>query len=182
VRALDPGDDLDDRSLGRRSAARKIQASPLVGSQVAEAQHADRDARCERAEPSRARHFDPRRCHPADLVRENAPVECGQPHASGPPARQEDGGREHEGAALANSERGRSEQRCDERDSKSTHLLRERRGETHAERGGQEMWSGDPAEDAQRSTSFLSSARRAGPIPGTASSSSTDEKAPCSFR
>jgi hypothetical protein len=93
ARALDLGDDLDYRALGRRPAPREIQASPLVGSQLAEAQHANRDPNGERPEAGRTRHLEPRPRRPAHLFRENAAVEGRQPEAPGPPACQEDGSR-----------------------------------------------------------------------------------------
>jgi hypothetical protein len=69
---------------------REIQASPLVGRQLAETQHADRDSYGERAETGRTRHLEPRPRHAAHLFHENAAVQRGQTQAPGPPACQED--------------------------------------------------------------------------------------------
>src|SRR6266508_5066212 len=90
ARALDLGDDLDYRALRRRPPPREIQASPLVGSQLAEPQHADGDSYGERAEAGRTCHLDPRPRHPAHLFRENAAIEGRQPQAPSPPACQDD--------------------------------------------------------------------------------------------
>lgn len=144
-RALDLDDDLDDRALGRRPAPWEIQASPLVGSQLAEAQHADRDSRGERAEAGRTRHLEPRGRHPAHLLRENAAVEGGEPQAPGPPACQEDGRRQHDGPALTDSERCRGKRSGKHSGSDSTRLLHEGCGQPRAEGGGEEVWGGEPA-------------------------------------
>jgi hypothetical protein len=122
--------------LGRRPAPGEIQASPLVESQLAKAQHADRDSHGERAEAGRTRHLEPRPRHAAHLFHENAAVQRSQTQAPGPPGCQEDRRRKDDGPTLTNSERCRGEQRRQQRNSDSTHLLRKRCGQSRADGGG----------------------------------------------
>ena len=121
-----------------------------------------------------ARHDDPRARSRPGLRCKRAAVERVEAHASPPPANERQRERNEE-TALEGNGRGSAEQHRRPRPS------RIRACETQTQRTDERVRR-VAAEERHGATSPLSCSRRAGPMPGTASSSSTDEKPPCCCR
>jgi hypothetical protein len=186
TRARDRCDDLEQRALRRRPLGGQVEASPLSEVDVPEAKDAHRNSRCELAPPRRARHLQACERGAAHLGGERAPVELCQPDSAPPPAgggdRQGEGERAvppkpNSACPESSGERGEAEMRDSYRKSES---------EPGAEGSGDDVGGRDPSrrhanarrEPTHSPTRGRSCSMRAGPIPGTASSSLTDEKAP----
>ena len=129
----------------------------------APAQHEHAHTHAEAPDARRLLRLDERSLGGADARKENAAVERVQPAAPPPPARNREGARRARARKRRNGGHGREP--------------RDVRGrEPEAERG--HMGSGPD----QGITSPFSWASFEGPIPGTASSSSTLRKGPCAWR
>ena len=178
--------DLDDRaqegSLRRRASCREVEPRPLARSLATEAQHAHGHADLERASPARTGHLEQARGRPG---RSPTEARCGRARRGGrcpttsrrrgaqPPGLR--GGRD---ALRVRRRRARPPPR--ERVTTmpaQRESFRDRRTERR-----QEGEAPGSASQPHRSTRSRSSSSVAGPIPGTASSSSTDPNAPCSDR
>ena len=177
-------EDLEPGALRRRPSERQLEKHRLVDPQPPEPRDAGREAKLEAPSSGRPGDGDEARLRPPDAVREDAPVEVGGP-AAPPPDSCEDGGCDDEelrAFALDEGRAGRGEGRRDgESRPRAAH---DQRG-CEAERRGGGNALGDerrPRRDAQGATRSRSWSRRAGPIPGTASSSSTELNAPCFWR
>jgi hypothetical protein len=138
--------------------------------------------RCEQAVTRRARHLEAGIADAADLVVQDAAVECCQPHTPEPPACRHHRKSEDQRSMVAREQRDSGKHCCRDREREPGLSSRERDGEAQAESTEKQMRRGHARGGFHRSTSFFSSARRVGPMPGTESSSSTDENAPCSSR
>ena len=180
-----PGDarhDLEHRPLRRGAAKRELEPRRLGGREIAESQDPNGDAKGELGAPRGARHLDPRERRAADLVDEHAPVERVQPGAPPPPAGREDGGDERRRPQAWEGERGEQERARADDHRDARRAGQERSRQARAERERDQMWRRDRLERSHSWTSGFSCSRRAGPIPGTASSSSIDENAPFAAR
>ena len=109
-------------------------------------------------------------------------IERVEAEAAPPPAGKQEGGGEDDRAAAPLGERRRSERDRDDSDDGGRHANGQRSGQPGAQPGGEQMRRGHPRQELHRSTRSRSSASRAGPMPGTASSSSTEPKAPWAVR
>ena len=175
-------DDVDDRSLRRGALWRKVEARTLVDVKAAEAAYTHRDSNRELAPPRRSRDLRSHECRLPDVVRENACVQDLEPHAPPPPAGRTERDGERECAPLPDAgrderdgARGGRENRC--RDPKGKPAA-----QADTEGGGGEVRSWNPVAAPHRSTRGFNCSSRDGPMPGTASSSSTDENAPFAAR
>jgi hypothetical protein len=181
ARALDADDALDDCALRRRPAAGQIQAGGLARLDLPEAKYPDRNSDGERSAAGGPGDLEPGHCDPADLVSKNASVERLQADTSIPPSGEEKR-RAESGRAPVAKQQGQRRENDGAGDKRTRRADDQRECKADAERAGENVRRWEVRRPAHRSTTFLSSARRAGPIPGTASSSSTDLKAPCSLR
>ena len=175
---------LEAGALRRRPATRKLEQHGLVDPQAAEARDAGREAKLEPASAWRAGHGHQARLCPADSSREHASVEDGEPYAS-PPRAGEDGRAGDEEAGTVGPDEGGAGggEPCSARDSRPGGAEDERRYETEDDGRGDTLRDDRRRRgDGHGATRSRSSSRRAGPIPGTASSSSTEVKAPCFWR
>jgi hypothetical protein len=117
-----------------------------------------------------------------DLIGQHAAVDRCQAQAAKPPAGEQDGDRQEKRASPMHKEGGNADGGGQHRERTGPFAGADGETESETERGDNEMRRGEPLERIHSSTSSFSSASRVGPIPGTASSSSTEEKAPCSLR
>jgi hypothetical protein len=176
------GDELDHGALRGSAADRKLEPRRLLHDQPVEANDLNGNTKRERARPRWARHLHACECSTADVRDEDRAVQVGEPEASPPAAGDEQGRGEERCPLLARAERNSGEEESDEHRQETGEAKHQRGGQARAEGAGEQVWRRDPNRGVQSSTSGFRSARRAGPIPGTASSSSTDWNAPCSAR
>ena len=162
------------------SAERKLELRGLVEREQPEAPDANGHLQVEAASSRRRGHDDPRPLGPADLGTQGAVVEPVEAGASPPPAGQrQQAGDRADGPPRACAEHDRQGGgEGDER--RQADQIRER--DPEAERGEQRVWRRTERGWIHGATRSLSWSSRAGPIPGTASSSSTDVKVPCFWR
>lgn len=185
-------DDLEDRPLGRGALGRQVETCALAELDGAEAQNAYRHARRELAPAGGPGDLDSRGRRAAHLGLEQARVECLQAGASPPEAGErerraeeryapasrgeaeqgEGGGGKDEDAAALPDDKGQRQSDAQRRDQQVR-----RREPLHAADRPPHHWRA-----AHRSTSGRSCSSLAGPMPGTASSSSTERKAPLASR
>ena len=171
---------LEDAALRGRSAERQLQLSRFVEREQAEPSDAHRHLQVEPTPTRRCRHDNECCLGASDLQAQGTVIETVEADTPPTPARQrQQAGDRPDGPPGA---RGQADRDCAcERDEhRQADEIRQR--DPEAERGEQrvrrrEEWSRDHG--ATRSLSWSS---RAGPIPGTASSSSTEVNAPCFCR
>jgi hypothetical protein len=180
---LDDRERLQAGALGRSPARGEPEEDALADGRAAEPLHRPEGAQVERAPAGRARDDDDRAAGAPVLGGEQAAVEGVEPGASEPEAGEREGRRRQGQTGTGRGgDRGRRQ-----RDRRDGHEDRrgpehERGCEARAERGGEDvMWIA-----GERGRHGTARSRRAstrfGPIPGTASSSSTDRNAPCFSR
>ena len=171
TRPLDHCEHVEHGALGRRAAWRQLEPNRLADPRTGETRN---NTRCALLEATRARlagDDDNGATRLADPAREHAPVEFVQPHAPQPPAGEQERQRKGERPRQRHHEERKNE---DGHDPDTREI---RQHEAAAERGGEDLW---PA--GHGATSPRKFSRRAGPMPDTASSSSTEPKPPCFCR
>ena len=181
---LDLDDGLDHGALRRRPAARKLEQHGLAERRPIEPPDLRGNADLEPRAPGRAGHDAAHAGGLADLRGEHAAVERVETHASPPqPGEQQERARGTRSApARARRRGGRDREHGHERDQRSPTRTRFASGEA-ARRASRRAGAGEQrSERAHGAATSRSCSRRAGPIPGTASSSSTEVNAPCSSR
>ena len=170
---------VQDRSLRRRTAWRQTEQHRLVRPQLAETQHAPFGADVEATAARRRRHDDADTFGGPDARRERTAVQRLEPGPTPPPADEQKS--EHNAPQAPLAECGRDKRRCGKHEQQRTAAHRVRERKTHADSEGDRV-RGTVCECGHGATSSFSCSSRAGPIPGTASSSSTDPNAPCCCR
>jgi hypothetical protein len=179
ARLIDGDDRRHDRALGRGTAGWELQQRRLVNRPSAEAHDDDRHAHVVAAMSRGRSHLEPCPLRCTDLRRQHAPVQGSEPDTAPPPARQRERDGEGDDPPLAGDEgRGRDERDGAERERRRSQPGGVRRCNADAERTRERV----RRPHRHGATRSRSSARRFGPIPGIASSSSTLENAPCSVR
>ena len=193
-RESDDGGRHDQRALGWRPLRREFEPGRLVDSQAVDAEHAHRDVKAVPAAARRTDHHQAHGCARAGTGRESAPIEQLEPVASPPPAGEEQSPDERRRPPRSGYDREHGEHERADRGRSTRRRGGERGREPKAHRAGEQVRGRNPLEHGRRnpaagrtdsthrSTRGLRSCRRAGPIPGTASSSSTEWKAPCCRR
>src|SRR5581483_11248063 len=166
ARLLDERERLEDRALGRGAPERELELDRLAGVHAAEAADAPARALVVAAAANRRGDDHDGAARPADLGAERAAVERVEAGAPPPPP---DGG-----------EAGGGEDEPHGRGGARGRAGRERKPEAEAGRG--EGGRRDGPAEAHGTTSPRRFSIRAGPIPGIASSSSTERKGPCAWR
>ena len=178
ARLPDGCDDLGERALRRRTTTGKLEARGLVQGEVAETADAHGDPDAEVAPARRSSHLDERDLGLSDAGTELARVQRFQAHASPPEAGEDERGGKRERPEPPEEHACDGECYGGKRDPSARHADDERGSKPRANGTGEEVWRAESPEACHRSTRSRSCSRRAGPIPGTASSSSTDENAP----
>ena len=169
----------DTRALWRGAAGRQLEESRLVHALGAEAKHRDGHAQAVARLPRRGGHLDERALGRADARSKDAPIERAEPDAPPPPPCARECRHEHCEPPFAVREgRGGREHHGPGGKSDPGHARGIRRRDTDAQGGHERMRRAQ----VHGATSLRSWSRRAGPMPGIASSSSTLEKAPCCCR
>src|SRR5581483_8405725 len=182
ARLLDERERLEDRALGRGAPERELELDRLACVHAAEAADAPARALVVAAAANRRGDDHDGAARPADLGAERAAVERVEAGAPPPPPDGgEAGGGEDEphGRGGARGRAGR--ERKPEAEAGRADPPEVGRGKPGAERRGEEVRRDGPAE-AHGTTSPRRFSIRAGPIPGIASSSSTERKGPCAWR
>ena len=171
---------LEDAALRRSSTMWQLELSRLVERDQPEPANAHRHLQVESAAARCRRHDDESRLCAADLGTQGAAIETLEPGASPPPACQCKQTRDRPNSTPG----ARSKPDCcgtDERSERGqADEIRERDPKAHG-RQQRVRWGTDWSRDHGATRSFSWSSL-AGPIPGTASSSSTDVNAPCCWR
>ena len=174
-------DRLEQAALRRRATERKLEQDGLTEAKTAEAPHLRRNSDLETARAGGPGGHEERALGRVDSREQHAPVERIEAGAPPPPAREEQAcGQERRpnrllGSGRGDEEQGRPDGRAEERETGhvgARHSQAERRDEDVRRVSG-------AAHGTTRSRSWSS---RLGPIPGTASSSSTELNAPCFVR
>ncbi len=168
---------LEHSALRGSSAEWQLQLGGLVEREQPEPPDADWQLQVEPPAPWCRGHDDQRRLGATDLRKQGAAIESVEPGASPPPARQGEDARDCPDRlprAPGKDDRRSTSERHERRQSDE---VRERESQT--ERGKQGVRRRTERSRNQGATRSLSWSSRAGPIPGTASSSSTDVNAPC---
>ncbi len=175
------GERIQDRALRRRTPEWKLQLYRFVDRSSREAAHASLGAHDELRLPRRRGDDDDCVPCPADVGRERADVECVEPGARPPPSERDE---DESGAGEAQRRRfDRGEGRCREQRAAQrdgVHAADVRKRQPEAERRRQNV-CGHP-HPGHGTTSPRRLSMRAGPIPGIASSSSTEVNGPCACR
>src|SRR5262245_12439298 len=167
--------------MRRRATEGQLELDPLVEAPSREDANPAELALLEAADACLARYLDERAAGASDLRPQRALIECVEPYAPPPPA----GQREHD--PCGHEPRRRRHQQRDPNDRG------ESRRELHRPAETEELRHGEPGERRPEqevcredtphgTTSRRRSARRAGPMPGIASSSSTEVNPPCCAR
>ena len=180
ARRLEDDQRIEHGADGWRTAERKLELDALADRQAAEAPHEARRADVEAAGPRRRRDDDGRSTGAAHFGAERAAVERVEAHAPPPPAGAGREERNPDEARAGRSDAERSHDAEGDEEQKRMHAREVRRSEAEAERRRTEMRRGEPhGHGTTRPRRF---SIRAGPIPGIASSSSTDLNGPCACR
>ena len=183
ARQLQPRVELEDGALGRSAAERELEQDGLAGSKRAEPRQLRGHAQVEAARPRRPGDDEARRRALPGQRREHARVERVQAQASPPPAREQERERQQgDPGPRVGHERCR-ERRADgeERDRERRHPRRVRQRQPGAGRAREHVGI-DEQHPSHGTTSPRSCSTRAGPIPGIASRSSTERRAPWAVR
>src|SRR5205085_2024899 len=182
-------EDLESPALWRRALGRQLEEDGLVDCELPEAGDAGRHPKLEPSSPRRPRHGDEAPLGPPDSRREDAAVERLEADASPPCAGDDDRRSDKRGGTLRRNERCDCEEGREPRKARPGRPDEERGGEADRRGRGDALRRKPRGRRARHdshaphgATKSRSSSRRAGPIPGTASSSSTELKAPCFWR
>src|SRR5262249_43613515 len=184
VRLHEDTEHLDDGTLGRRATARKLEHDRLDDCEPAEAHDAPRNANLETSAARRAGNDDPGAGGSTELGGEWTPGGGGEPGAPPPPARETERNGD-EGRSLDGVGTRCGGEACDDRNygkAGTGHPSDVCGRDSGAERTQQNVGKRGREPPGQGTTSSRSWSSRAGPMPGMASSSSTDRKAPCCER
>src|SRR5436189_69162 len=179
AREPDLADQIEDRSLRRGAAGRKTEQHGLADVLIAKAPHLRGHPHVERRATRGAGHGDERALRSPDARQQCAPVEPVEPHAAPPPPAE--GERDSE---RGNPPPSRQRDGCGDDDNRRQHHGEPRSapqvgsGQADAETRDEQL-----RPRAQQATHGAAASRscsmRAGPIPGIASNSSSELKAPC---
>ena len=177
------GDHVENRTLRRCAHRRgKLELCRLVERPVVVPAHPHQDACRERAPPRGRRHLDARKRRASDLAHERAAVDVVEADAAPPPASREKRTRERDQSPALAEDRDAAERAGSGQDGDARYPDRKRERKPGTRRGCQHVRRRNEPPAAHGVTSSRSCSRRAGPMPGTASSSSTDVNGPCSSR
>lgn len=179
-RLLGRSDELEHGALRRCSPARKLEPSCLVDHAIVPAANANRNADCKRTRASRPGHLDPGEGRGADLGHERAAIEICETRPAPPETDEQKRGSEPDRSAPTANDAERRKQDGSSSQQPGVGSNHERARAAGAEGANEEVRRRNASQKRHRSTRGFSSARRVGPIPGTASSSSIVWKAPCS--
>src|SRR6266513_2884598 len=174
------GAHLEDAALRGCSAKRQLELSRLVERNEAEPPDAHRHLQVESSPPRCRRDDDECSLGAPNFGAQGAVIETLEPCASPPPARHDaQAGDRPDGTpgARGEADRRRASKRNERREADE---IRER--DPEAERGEQRVRRRAERGRDHGATRSLSWSSRAGPIPGTASSPSTEVNAPCFWR
>ncbi len=177
---------------GGDRAGRQVEPRAFTELEVPKAKDADGHSHGELARARGPGHLDPGETGTPDLRLEDARVEPLQADASPPETGEGQGRCEKRRAAIPGDERRKRESSRDDGDGRVGFARDESESEPRADGRRQSVRGGHAPGEIQirpaswirphRSTSGRSCSSRAGPIPGTASSSSTERKTPFASR
>ena len=171
---------LDYSALRGSTAEWQLELGGLVEREQPEPPDADWHLQVEPPAPW-CRSYDDERCLGAtDLGKQGAAIKSVEPSASPPPARQDQDAPDCPDRLPRARGKGDRRSTTERHDRGQSDEVRERESQT--ERGKQGVRRGTERSRNHGATRSLSWSSRAGPIPGTASSSSTDLNAPCFWR
>ncbi len=174
---------LELRALRWRAAEWKLEQNGFVRPKLPEAQHEPGRTERERPTPRRARDHDERPLGAPHFGEEDAAVESVEARASPPPPGESQGNGQEAEPPVGRRDARACEQShgCRrERDGRGTNRIRGRY--SSAERAEEQVVREARTKICHGATSPRSWSIFAGPIPGIASSSSTDENVPCWVR
>jgi hypothetical protein len=171
---------LEHASLRWCSTERELEEHRFTKAEAAEVAYLRRNAELEAAAAWRSRGNEQAAFGRVDMREEDAAIQRVEASASPPPAEQKKASDEkRRPECLVRGGRGEDERDADGRaEQRDASDVRARK--SHAERRDEEVRRVSP--DGHGTTRSRSWSRRLGPIPGTASSSSTELKAPCFAR
>ena len=181
TRGPDLADHVEKRALRRRAARRNLEEHGLAERDVAESTSLSRHSQVVSGTPRRSRDGNEHRSGRPDPREKDALVESVEPRAAPPPPGEQEGDGDHQKTHARTG--GRGSERQDDSSARD-----QQRGLAHAVRRGQpeakatgEQVSSRAKKDHGAATS-RSCSIRAGPIPGIASSSSSEVNAPFFWR
>src|SRR6266536_3900237 len=167
-------------TLRRSSAERQLELRRLVEGEPSESTNTDRHLQIEPPSPRRGGHDDERPLCAAHFAPQRAAIDAVEPSAAPPPAGQRQNACDRSDCpprARGEADRHHGRERNERRQANEI-----REPDSHAEGSEQRMRRRTEGRRNHGATRSLSWSSRAGPIPGTASSASTDVKAPCFWR
>src|SRR2546425_4801437 len=171
---------VDDGSLRGSTPARELEQDRLMRAEVAEAKHEPGRPHVEPPDPRRPGDHEPGSGSRVETARERAPVERVEPCAPPAPAGDEDHHAEGgEPRRLVDEQRDEQERGAEQLGNRRRDANGVCTGQAEAESGREKLRRTGARGPGQGATRSRSCSIRAGPMPGTASSSSTDPKAPC---
>ena len=180
---FDLDDQLEHRSLRRRAfRGGDLELCPLVDGAVVIPLDLYRKPRREAAGAPGRRDLDSSKRGRADLTGEHAPVDGVEANASPPPGGREEADCQDGKPPAPGDDRERSEGARSNRHREARLPNDECPGDAGAQGGGEHVGSRRANRRPHGSTRFRSCSSLAGPMPGTASSSSTDVNGPCCSR
>src|SRR5439155_6605710 len=182
-RSAQLSESIEHGALRRRPPALKLHQNRLAWTEICEPQDQPGLTHVESAAPGGARGDDGRSARGADARRECAAVDRIEAGTSPPPADERNRDCEENDPAYSSEHNGNGSEPCRKHQGKARLEPNGRRCcKAEAKRPGEELWQPPDHERVHGATRPWSCASRAGPMPGIASSSSTEPKAPCCSR
>ncbi len=182
ARRVQVADALQNRPLGRRPSARELEQNVLVNLAPVEPADLRIGPDLETAGSRRSRDGDEGARCLSDVRSELAAVENVEPGASPPGTAHQQGKRHGNGPGTGEAERRDGRDTYEHKGFPRVHTHDVGKREPEAQRRCQQLRKPPGDQLVHGATTSRSCSSRAGPMPGIASSASTDPNAPCSVR